>query len=111
MTKKLVLDESRPEYTQSRRCYDTPGTIQTDQILNLLTTDELLLTLPQQIITPRTFLFKPKQTVFVAGMGRLDYLEGKKYIRYVLIENSRTIMSRRVATSFELVKHNLFFLL
>ncbi|XP_017764432.1 PREDICTED: nitric oxide-associated protein 1 isoform X2 [Eufriesea mexicana] len=78
MSKKLVLDESKPEYKQSRWCYDTPGTIQTDQILNLLTTDELLLTLPQQIITPRTFLLKPEQTVFVAGMGRLDYLEGKR---------------------------------
>ena len=77
-----VLDETRPEYKQSRWCYDTPGTIQTDQILNLLTTDELLLTLPQEIISPRTFMFKPKQTVFVAGMGRLDYLEGEHFIRY-----------------------------
>lgn len=81
MSRKPVLDESRPEYKQSRWCYDTPGTIQADQILNLLTTDELSLTLPQEIITPRTFMFKPKQTVFVAGMGRLDYLEGEHFIR------------------------------
>ncbi|KAK1127682.1 hypothetical protein K0M31_003177 [Melipona bicolor] len=79
-----VFDESRPEYKESRWCYDTPGTIQTDQILNLLTTDELLLTLPQEIISPRTFVFKPKQTVFVAGMGRLDYLEGEHFIRCTL---------------------------
>ncbi|XP_043529855.1 nitric oxide-associated protein 1 isoform X2 [Frieseomelitta varia] len=82
MSGNSVLDETRPEYKQSRWCYDTPGTIQTDQILNLLTTDELLLTLPQEIISPRTFMFKPKQTVFVAGMGRLDYLEGEHFIRY-----------------------------
>ncbi|CAD1480270.1 unnamed protein product [Heterotrigona itama] len=79
-----VLDESRPEYKQTRWCYDTPGTIQIDQILNLLTTDELLLTLPQEIISPRTFMFKPEQTVFVAGMGRLDYLEGEHFIRCTL---------------------------
>ncbi|XP_043595837.1 nitric oxide-associated protein 1 [Bombus pyrosoma] len=84
MLRKPVLDESRPEYKQSRWCYDTPGTIQADQILNLLTTDELSLTLPQEIITPRTFMFKPKQTVFVAGLGRLDYLEGKHFIRCTL---------------------------
>lgn len=84
MSRKPVLDESRPEYKQSRWCYDTPGTIQADQILNLLTTDELSLTLPQEIITPRTFMFKPKQTVFVAGMGRLDYLEGEHFIRCTL---------------------------
>lgn len=81
MSRKPVLDESRPEYKHSRWCYDTPGTIQADQILNLLTTDELSLTLPQEIITPRTFMFRPKQTVFVAGMGRLDYLEGEHFIR------------------------------
>lgn len=81
VSRKPVLDESRPEYKQSRWCYDTPGTIQADQILNLLTTDELSLTLPQEIITPRTFMFRPKETVFVAGMGRLDYLEGEYFIR------------------------------
>ncbi|XP_033301539.1 nitric oxide-associated protein 1 [Bombus bifarius] len=84
VSRKPVLDESRPEYKQSRWCYDTPGTIQADQILNLLTTDELSLTLPQEIITPRTFMFRPKETVFVAGMGRLDYLEGEYFIRCTL---------------------------
>lgn len=83
MTKKIFLNE--PEYERSRWCYDTPGTIQKDQILDLLTTDELLLTLPQEIITPRTFMLKPKQTIFVAGMGRLDYLEGEYFIRYTHI--------------------------
>ncbi|XP_043797874.1 nitric oxide-associated protein 1 isoform X3 [Apis laboriosa] len=81
MTKKIFLNESESEYEHSRWCYDTPGTIQKDQILDLLTTDELLLTLPQEIITPRTFVLKPKQTIFVAGMGRLDYLEGEYFIR------------------------------
>ncbi|CAK9832003.1 Nitric oxide-associated protein 1 [Anthophora retusa] len=84
MLKKPILDESKPEYSQSRWCYDTPGTIQRDQILDLLTTDELMLTLPQQIISPRTFILKSKQSVFVAGMGRLDYLEGECYIRCTL---------------------------
>ncbi|CAK9796895.1 Nitric oxide-associated protein 1 [Anthophora plagiata] len=84
MLKKPVLDESEPEYSQSRWCYDTPGTIQRDQILDLLTTDELMLTLPQQIISPRTFILKSKQSVFVAGMGRLDYLKGEYYIRCTL---------------------------
>lgn len=85
MTKKIFLNESEQKYEYSRWCYDTPGTIQKDQILDLLTTDELLLTLPQEIITPRTFMFRPKQTIFVAGMGRLDYLEGEYFIRYTYI--------------------------
>lgn len=87
MTKKIFLNE--PEYERSRWCYDTPGTIQKDQILDLLTTDELLLTLPQEIITPRTFMLKPKQTIFIAGMGRLDYLEGEYFIRCTLFASKK----------------------
>ncbi|KZC08694.1 Nitric oxide-associated protein 1 [Dufourea novaeangliae] len=84
MDGKLGFDESQLEYAESRWCYDTPGTIQRDQTLDLLTTDELLLTLPQETIVPRTFIFRPKETVFVAGMGRLDFLEGDLYIRCTL---------------------------
>ncbi|XP_076278767.1 nitric oxide-associated protein 1 isoform X2 [Lasioglossum baleicum] len=76
------FDESQPEYAQSRWCYDTPGTIQRDQVLDLLTTDELALTVPTQTISPRTFILRPKETMFVAGMGRLDFLKGNVYIRY-----------------------------
>ncbi|XP_033338629.2 nitric oxide-associated protein 1 isoform X2 [Megalopta genalis] len=84
MQRKPCFDETQPEYAQSRWCYDTPGTIQPDQILDLLTTDELSLTIPKQIISPRTFILRPKETMFLAGMGRLDYLEGDVYIRCTL---------------------------
>ena len=85
MLRKVGLDESRPEYRESRWCYDTPGTLQRDQILDLLTTDELMVTLPEGIISPRTFILRPSETVFVAGMGRLDFVEGGDlYIRCTL---------------------------
>ncbi|XP_076231537.1 nitric oxide-associated protein 1 [Calliopsis andreniformis] len=89
LMKKVGFDESQPEYKQSRWCYDTPGTIQQDQILDLLTTDELLATLPSTIISPRTFILRPKQTIFVAGMGRLDFLEGDLYMRCTLFTSSK----------------------
>ncbi|RLU22963.1 hypothetical protein DMN91_005241 [Ooceraea biroi] len=75
------FDENEEEYRESRWCYDTPGTIQPDQILDLLTTQELLTVLPDQIISPRTFILHSSQTIFLGGMGRLDYLEGDKFIR------------------------------
>lgn len=85
MMRKVGFDESRPEYRESRWCYDTPGTLQQDQILDLLTTDELMVTLPEGIISPRTFILRPSETVFVAGMGRLDFVEGGDlYIRYFI---------------------------
>ncbi|KAK2586553.1 hypothetical protein KPH14_011441 [Odynerus spinipes] len=78
---KFGLDETHPDYKHARWCYDTPGTIQSDQILDLLTTEELVMALPNSIISPRTFVLQPEQTIFIGGLGRLDYLEGNEFIR------------------------------
>lgn len=75
------FDETKEEFKYGRWCYDTPGTIQPDQVLDLLTTEELLSVLPKEIIVPRTFILHPNQTIFLAGIGRLDYLEGIDHIR------------------------------
>ena len=46
------------------------------QILTLLTLEELMLTLPKKLIRPRTVLIKPGMTYFLAGLGRIDYVDG-----------------------------------
>jgi len=79
------FDENREEYKYSRWCYDTPGTIQSDQILDLLTMQELLSVLPKKIISPRTFVLHVNQTIFLGGIGRLDYIEGDSFIRCLCI--------------------------
>lgn len=60
--------------------YDTPGVIFEDQIISLLTTEELLKTLPRKTIRPRTFTLQPFQTLFIGGLGRLDLLHSKESI-------------------------------
>lgn len=77
------FDETKEEYRHSRWCYDTPGTIQPDQVLDLLTMQELLSVLPKKIISPRTFVLHKNQTIFLGGIGRLDYAEGDSFIRYL----------------------------
>ncbi|XP_072758076.1 nitric oxide-associated protein 1 [Anoplolepis gracilipes] len=81
------FDETKEEYKYSRWCYDTPGTIQPDQILDLLTTPELLSVLPTRIISPRTFILQAEQTIFLGGIGRLDYLEGDSFIRCTIFSS------------------------
>lgn len=81
------FDETKEEYKYSRWCYDTPGTIQPDQILDLLTTPELLSVLPTSIISPRTFILRADQTIFLGGIGRLDYSEGDSYIRCTIFSS------------------------
>lgn len=69
-----TLNERQKEYATSKWCYDTPGVVQPEQTLNLLTTNELLMTIAKRMIVPRTFQMKSGQTLFLAGLGRLDYI-------------------------------------
>lgn len=80
----LTLNEKSEDFINSKWCYDTPGVVQPEQITNLLTTDELLLTLPKQMIRPRAYLMKTGLTLFLAGLGRLDYIEGPESTRVLL---------------------------
>ncbi|XP_011055790.1 PREDICTED: nitric oxide-associated protein 1 [Acromyrmex echinatior] len=82
------FDENREEFKLSRWCYDTPGTIQPAQILDLLTTQELLSVLPKKIISPRTFILHVNQTIFLGGIGRLDYVEGNTFIRCTIFSSN-----------------------
>lgn len=45
------------------------------QVIDLLTTDELMKTLPQVTIRPRIFSVRPKQSLFIAGLSRIDVLD------------------------------------
>ncbi|KAM4673888.1 nitric oxide-associated protein 1 isoform 1-T1 [Amazona ochrocephala] len=66
------------EVKDARWCYDTPGIVKENCVLNLLTDKEVKLVLPTSAIVPRTFILKPGMVLFLAGLGRVDYLEGEK---------------------------------
>jgi nitric oxide-associated protein 1 len=80
----LTLNEKDKKYVNSKWCFDTPGVVQPQQILNLLTTEELLLTIPKQTIKPRVFLIKKGMSLFLAGLGRIDYIDGYNSIRLII---------------------------
>ena len=77
----FTLNEKNERYSNSRWCYDTPGVVQPDQIINILTTEELMLTIPKEMIRPRAYLLKPGMSFFLAGLGRIDFLEGPESVR------------------------------
>ncbi|KAI9554132.1 hypothetical protein GHT06_019404 [Daphnia sinensis] len=76
------------DFAASKWCYDTPGTISPSQILTLLTLEELMLTLPKKLIKARTVLLKPGMTYFLAGLGRIDYLEGPHSLLLTTLSSS-----------------------
>lgn len=80
----LTLNEKNERYINSKWCYDTPGVVQPDQILDLLTTEEILLTISKRMIRPRAYLLKTGMTLFVGGIGRIDFLDGPESIRVIL---------------------------
>lgn len=55
--------------------------MQPDQITNLLTTQELIKSMPKEMIRVRAFLLKKGMSLFLAGLGRVDYLDGLESIR------------------------------
>lgn len=101
----LTLNEKSEKYKLSKWCFDTPGVVQPDsvslnyscytkildsnyiltlQILNLLTIEEIMKVIPREMIKPRTFLFKPNMSLFLGGLGRLDFLDGPNSIRVIV---------------------------
>ncbi|KAF4518498.1 hypothetical protein B566_EDAN009698 [Ephemera danica] len=62
-TPDIGFDPRDPDLREGKWCFDTPGTVQPDQVLNLLTEDELEFVLPEKIISPETFRLTPGQTL------------------------------------------------
>ncbi|XP_017781920.1 PREDICTED: nitric oxide-associated protein 1 [Nicrophorus vespilloides] len=85
---EIGIDENEKIYRLSKWCFDTPGVVQDDQLIHLLTTEEILLTFPKTILRPQTFSLRPGNTLFIAGLARLDYLEGAATTRFTVFCSS-----------------------
>jgi len=71
------LDPANSDFAEGKWCYDTPGTVCTDQIINLLTAEEISNTLASVPLRPRTYLLREGHSVLLGGLARLDYTVGK----------------------------------
>ena len=74
------FDSNDKAFRDCRFFHDTPGSFYKEQLLTLLTTEELLKTIPRETIIPRTFTLWPFQSLFVAGLARLDLIHAKSQI-------------------------------
>ncbi|XP_053601970.1 nitric oxide-associated protein 1 [Plodia interpunctella] len=74
LRKLMTIDEKHFIFANSKWFYDTPGVIHPDQVLSLLSTEELLLTLPKNTIKPQTYYLQSGLTMFIAGLARVDIL-------------------------------------
>lgn len=74
------LNEQHKDFVNSKWCFDTPGVISPDQIHSLLTIEELLLVQPKEMMRPRAFLMKPGMSLFLAGIGRVDFIKVYEFV-------------------------------
>lgn len=87
------FNENHKAFTHGKWLYDTPGVIHNEQIINLLTSDELLYTIPKETLWPRVFYMLPGQTLFLSGLGRIDYIGGASQMRLaVYASNALSIL-------------------
>lgn len=85
----FFISEQHKDYIDSKWLYDTPGVVQNDQIINLLTTDELLDVIPKKVLWPRVLLIKPGYSLFLAGLGRVDFIGGTEHLRLSVYASDR----------------------
>lgn len=79
-----ILDEKHELFVNSKWFYDTPGVIHPDQVLPLLSTEELLMTIPKNIVKPQTYYLTPGSTLFIGGLARMDFMECSEPCRFTV---------------------------
>lgn len=80
-SRERYFKENSTTFRNGNWFYDTPGVIQDDQVINMLTTEELLLTIPKSALWPRVFYMAPGESLFLSGLGRIDYTAGAQRVR------------------------------
>uniref|UniRef100_A0A914H312 G domain-containing protein n=1 Tax=Globodera rostochiensis TaxID=31243 RepID=A0A914H312_GLORO len=75
VTKKLGMNLNDYNFQRGNWCFDTPGTVNNDQVLDLFTLDELINVVPRAIIIPRVFSLQLNHSLLIGGVARLDLLE------------------------------------
>ncbi|KHJ79520.1 hypothetical protein OESDEN_20831 [Oesophagostomum dentatum] len=74
-TKEKRWSLKDPVFEKGMWCYDTPGTINDQQVLNIFTLDELIHVLPRHMLQPRTALVPVGHSLIIGGIARVDVLE------------------------------------
>ncbi|WP_155286749.1 ribosome biogenesis GTPase YqeH [Lacticaseibacillus zhaodongensis] len=73
-----TLDQIRLELEDGAGLIDTPGIIYRKQMAHYLDAKDLRLVSPTKVIRPRTYQLNMEQTLFLAGLARLDYVRGPR---------------------------------
>lgn len=82
------INPKHEQYALSKWCYDTPGTVQPEQMIHLLSHKELMKVLPRHLLHPETFCLQPGCSLLLAGLARLDLLYSPASVRFTVFRSS-----------------------
>lgn len=71
-----TLDSIKIPLNEGHYLVDTPGILSKKQMASRLTGSELELVAPKKQLKPATYQLLPGQTIFLAGLGRIDFIKG-----------------------------------
>lgn len=74
------MSATQERFINNSFCFHTPSAPNPDQLHDLLTNDERLEVFPNETILPRKYSLRPLQTIFIAGLARLDLLTSQSSV-------------------------------
>lgn len=73
-----TLDMIQIPLTEEHAIIDTPGIIHRTQLAHYLGRDAIKQLLPSKPLKPKTYQLNEKQTIFLAGVARVDFVKGPR---------------------------------
>ena len=92
-----TLDKIEIPLDDGSYLFDTPGIIHRHQTAHYLTAKNLKYISPKKEIKPKTYQLNPEQTLFLAGLGRFDFIAGERQGFTAFFENTLELHRTKLA--------------
>ena len=96
-----TLDKIEIPLDDGSYLFDTPGIIHRHQMAHYLTAKNLKYIIPKKEIKPKTYQLNPEQTLFLAGLGRFDFISGERQGFTAFFENTLDLHRTKLAGADE----------
>ncbi|GAB7386617.1 ribosome biogenesis GTPase YqeH [Bacillaceae bacterium] len=84
--------------------YDTPGIVNRDQIVHLVSPQELKMIAPDRVIRPKVYQLNARQTLFLGGLARIDFVKGERQSFVVYASNRLPIHRTKLEKADEIYR-------
>ncbi|MGC5328511.1 ribosome biogenesis GTPase YqeH [Brevibacillus sp. SYSU BS000544] len=102
-----TLDKIEIPLEDGSSLYDTPGIINRDQIGHMISAQDLQVITPKSRIKPRVFQLDDKQSLFIGGLARVDFVKGEHQPLVFYVANNLQIHRTKLEKAEELLeKHH-----